>query len=63
MFNSFGSRITAARRDKQLFFAPLISAEAILSIFGDASEILDSARIYNTCTLGKDLYRSVVSLG
>ena len=48
MLNSFRQRFAAARRDKQLFFAALISAETIASIFGEATAILDSARVYTT---------------
>ncbi|QDU94799.1 IS4 family transposase [Lignipirellula cremea] len=48
MFDSFRSRLAAARRDDQLFFAALIDQQTIRSSFGDASTILDSARIYDT---------------
>jgi len=48
MFDSFRSRMAAARRDDQLFFAALIDQQTIRSSFGEASRILDSARIYTT---------------
>lgn len=48
MFDSFRRRIAHARQCNQLFFAALISPETIASIFGSATAILDSARVYNT---------------
>ena len=48
MFDSFKSRVVAARESNQLFFAALIPAERISSLFGEASAILDSARVYTT---------------
>ena len=48
MFESFRSRVSAARENNQLFFASLIPPEFIASMFGEASAILDSARIYTT---------------
>ena len=48
MFDSFKSRVAAARENGQLFFAALIPEERISSTFGEASAILDSARIYTT---------------
>ena len=48
MFDSFRSSVAAARESNQLFFAALIPAERIASTFGEASAILDSARVYTT---------------
>lgn len=48
MFDSVRRRIAEARRNDRLFFAALISPETIASIFGSATAILDSARIYTT---------------
>ena len=48
MFDSFKSRVAVARQSNQLFFAALIPAERISSMFGEASAILDSARVYTT---------------
>lgn len=48
MFDSFRSRFAAAGHDDQLFFAALLQGETIRSLFGEASAILDSARVYNT---------------
>lgn len=51
MFCSIGSlrsRIMQARRSGDLYFASLLSRETIVSVFGDASGVLDSARVYNT---------------
>ena len=47
-FSSFRSRVHHARQCGDLFFASLISKETIESVFGQASAILDSARVYNT---------------
>ena len=47
-FESFRSRVHHARQSGDLFFASLISRETIESIFGEASAILGSARVYNT---------------
>ena len=48
MFDSFRSRVAAARESNQLFFSALIPAERISSFFGESSAILDSARVYTT---------------
>ena len=47
-FSSFRSRVHHARQCGDLYFASLISKETIESVFGQASAILDSARVYNT---------------
>ena len=47
-FDSFRSRVQHARQHGDLYFAALISKETIASVFGKASAILDSARVYNT---------------
>lgn len=47
-FNSLRARVEQARCSGDLFFASLISSKTIQSVFGDASAVLDSARIYNT---------------
>lgn len=47
-FDSFRNRVEHARRSGDLYFASLVSKETIASVFGDASGILDSARIYKT---------------
>jgi hypothetical protein len=48
MFDSFRNRVAAARQSDQLFFAALLPEENIASMFGEASAILDTARIYTT---------------
>ena len=48
MFDSFRNRVAAARESGQLFFAALLPTEHLESAFGQASAILDSARIYTT---------------
>lgn len=47
-FDSFRNRLRKARLSGDLFFSPLLSRETIASTFGEASGILDSARIYDT---------------
>lgn len=47
-FHSFRARVAQARQANDLYFASLLDRETIASIFGDASGILDSARIYDT---------------
>ena len=48
MLDSFRTRVAHVRRSDDLYFASLLSQETIRSVFDDASEILDSARIYTT---------------
>jgi putative transposase len=48
MFDSFQSRVAAARQSDELFFAALLPQERIASAFGESSAILDSARVYTT---------------
>lgn len=48
MFDSFRARIAAVRQSDDLYFASLLSEQTIREVFGDASHILDSARIYTT---------------
>lgn len=47
-FHSFRARIAQARQSGDLYFASILDRETIASVFGDASGILDSARIYHT---------------
>jgi len=47
-FHSFRARIAQARQSGDLYFASLLDRQTIASVFGDASGILDSARVYNT---------------
>lgn len=47
-FDSFRHRVQHARKCGDLYFASLISKEMIESIFGEATSILSSARVYNT---------------
>jgi hypothetical protein len=47
-FDSFRSRVQHARQCGDLYFASLISKETIESVFGEATLILGSARVYNT---------------
>ena len=47
-FDSFRGRIAKARQSGDLYFASLLTRETIASAFGEASAILDSARIYDT---------------
>ncbi|MGB7343793.1 MAG: IS4 family transposase [Pirellulaceae bacterium] len=47
-FDSFRNRVHHARHCGDLYFASLISKETIESVFGQASEILGAARVYNT---------------
>lgn len=48
LFQSFRGRIAEARRSEDLYFASLLDRNTIKSVFGGASEILDSATIYDT---------------
>ena len=61
MFDSFRSRVADARESNQLFFAALIPAERIASMFGEASAILDSARVYTTAVTVWTLLTQVLS--
>ncbi len=45
---SFRNRVHQARRTGDLYFASLITRECIELVFGEASSILNSARVYNT---------------
>lgn len=47
-FDSFRIRVQQARQCGDLYFASLLSAKTIESVFGSASEILGAARVYNT---------------
>jgi hypothetical protein len=47
-FDSFRNRVKQARDCGDLYFAVLISKECIESVFGEASAILNSARVYDT---------------
>lgn len=47
-FTSLRSRVHYARQCGDLYFASLISKETIESVFGEATSILGSARIYDT---------------
>ncbi len=47
-FDSFRSRVHHARQSGDLYFASLVSKETIESVFGEATSILGSARVYNT---------------
>jgi hypothetical protein len=47
-FDSFRTRVHHARRSGDLYFASLISKDTIESVFGEATSILGSARVYNT---------------
>jgi len=47
-FDSLRNRVAQARQSGDLYFATLLSQETIHSCFGDAREILNFARIYNT---------------
>jgi hypothetical protein len=48
MFSSFRQRLQIARESNDLYFAALIDRQTIRSAFGEASGILDAARIYTT---------------
>jgi putative transposase len=61
MLDSFRSRIAAARKSNELFFAALIPAERIVSIFGKASAILESASVYTTAVTTWTLLSQVLS--
>ena len=61
MLDSFRSRIAAARKSNELFFAALIPVERIVSIFGKASAILDSASVYTTAVTAWTLLSQVLS--
>jgi putative transposase len=50
VFSSFRTRIAQARQSGELYFASLLDQQTIGSVFGEASEVLDSARTYNTAT-------------
>ena len=45
---SFRQRLHIARQSGDLYFASLLDRETIASAFGEASGILDKARIYTT---------------
>ncbi len=47
-FDLLRNRVQQARQCGDLYFASLISKETIASVFGDATSILDAARVYNT---------------
>jgi len=47
-YGSFRNRVHQARQSGDLYFASLISKETIASVFGEATSILDAARVYNT---------------
>ncbi len=47
-FDSFRNRVHHARQCGDLYFASLISRQTIESVFGSATAILGSARLYNT---------------
>jgi hypothetical protein len=47
-FSSFRRRIETARQTGDLYFASLLDRQTIAAAFGEASGILDSARIYTT---------------
>lgn len=47
---SFRVRVAHARQSGDLYFASLLDRETIATVFGEASGILDSARIYSTAT-------------
>ncbi|MGB7343040.1 MAG: hypothetical protein WBD20_02405 [Pirellulaceae bacterium] len=47
-FDSFRNHVHHARHCGDLYFASLISEETTESVFGQASEILGAARVYNT---------------
>lgn len=46
--SSFRHRLDIARRSGDLYFASLLDRKTIASAFGEATSILDSARIYTT---------------
>jgi putative transposase len=48
VFSSLRRRIAEARQSRDLYFASLLDRETIAESFGEASGVLDSARIYNT---------------
>ena len=47
-FDSFRNRVHHARQCGDLYFASLISEETIESVFGEATSILGTARVYST---------------
>ncbi len=47
-FDSLRNRVQHARQCGELYFASLISRETIESVFGDATHLLGSGRIYTT---------------
>lgn len=47
-FDSFRNRVHHARQCGDLYFASLISKDTIESVFGEATSILGSARVYTT---------------
>jgi len=48
VFPSFQTRVADARHCGDLYFATLLPQETIQRVFGEASQKLDSARVYNT---------------
>jgi len=61
-FNTLSHRIGEARQSDGLFFASLISAETIESVFGNAKTKLDSAQIYTTAVTVWVLLAQVMSI-
>jgi hypothetical protein len=62
MSDSFRSRIAAVRENNELYFASLLSVQTIAEVFGDASRVLDSARIYTTAITVWTFLSQVLSL-
>jgi hypothetical protein len=60
MIGSFRSQIANARNSNQLFFAALVPAERIASVFGEIA-ILGSARVYTTAVTVWTLLSQVLS--
>ncbi len=47
-FHSFRARVAHARKSGDLYFASLLDRQTIATVFGEASDILDSGRVYTT---------------
>ena len=62
MFDSLRSRVARIRRSDELYFDALLPQENIQSSFGEASRILDSARIYTTAVTVWTFLAQVMSI-
>jgi hypothetical protein len=62
MFDTFRSRIAAVHQSDDLYFASLLPIQLVTNVFGDASSLLDSARIYTTAVTVWTFLSQVMSM-